>query len=308
MKTPNRFLHFIIISAITHLILLLGLSLKDQSKQLNPNQAIEISLETPKLIDASINKKIRKEKKPDNQLVETNPDQANNQSNPNAKLLSAKNNQTDKETIAKLADQFKNVDQDKKLAQAKTEKTNLNVNKKSLQKKNLTTSNTTDLSDKLFGDKFNPFEAAEKQAQQNLNQSGSDMGEQSTATDRVDGVKDSLKTTLNTREYKYYGYYQRIKSQLNQFWQPQVREKVTRLISKGRTIANDSNKITKLIIVLNEAGTLVKVQVLSESGVRDLDEAAIEAFRQAAPFPNPPRGIIETDGTIKIRWDFVVES
>ena len=42
--------------------------------------------------------------------------------------------------------------------------------------------------------------------------------------------------------------------------------------------------------------------------MRELDDAAVEAFRQAAPFPNPPKGLIETDGTIKIRWNFVVES
>jgi protein TonB len=40
----------------------------------------------------------------------------------------------------------------------------------------------------------------------------------------------------------------------------------------------------------------------------DLDSAAVEAFRQAAPFPNPPKGMVEADGTIKIRWDFVLEA
>jgi protein TonB len=81
------------------------------------------------------------------------------------------------------------------------------------------------------------------------------------------------------------------------------------MFNEGRSPASvESDRITKLMIVLNSAGTLVKVQVLRDSGVSDLDDAAIEAFRAAAPFPNPPKGIIESDGTVKIRWDFVIES
>ena len=48
--------------------------------------------------------------------------------------------------------------------------------------------------------------------------------------------------------------------------------------------------------------------MLTQSGVIDLDSAAVEAFREAAPFPNPPKGMVEGDGTIKIRWDFVLEA
>jgi protein TonB len=59
---------------------------------------------------------------------------------------------------------------------------------------------------------------------------------------------------------------------------------------------------------LDKRGILSKVQVLSSSGARDLDEAAVEAFQAAAPFPNPPAGIVEKDGMIRIRWDFVLES
>ena len=48
--------------------------------------------------------------------------------------------------------------------------------------------------------------------------------------------------------------------------------------------------------------------MVGQSGVTDLDEAAMEAFKQAAPFPNPPKGIVEKDGRIRIRWDFILEA
>ena len=50
------------------------------------------------------------------------------------------------------------------------------------------------------------------------------------------------------------------------------------------------------------------MKVVGESGLHDIDEAALEAFRAAEPFPNPPKGIVEKDGTIKIRWDFILEA
>jgi protein TonB len=48
--------------------------------------------------------------------------------------------------------------------------------------------------------------------------------------------------------------------------------------------------------------------VVGPSGLTDLDDAAVEAFRAAAPFPNPPNGIVEGDGLIRIRWDFILEA
>ncbi len=231
-------------------------------------------------------------------IVETEASDEQQPENKNAKYLSAKNNTVEKETIAQLGEQFKNT--------------------QTIAKKAVKASKKSQPS--LFGEKFNAYDVMAKKAgngksevngqqQDQAGQQGNDRGIAATSTDQLAEVEQSLKTQLNTREYKYYGYYQRIKNQLNQFWQPEVKQKVSRLMTQGRTIASDSNnKVTKLIIVLNDAGTLVKVQVIGESGVRDLDEAAIEAFRQAAPFPNPPKGMVETDGTIKIRWDFVVES
>lgn len=134
-------------------------------------------------------------------------------------------------------------------------------------------------------------------------------GEGASATDdHLKDVKTGLQTMLSTREFLYYSYYNRIRSKLTQYWQPMIKDKMERIMKQGRTIASTGDKITRIVIVLDETGTLRKVQVLGASGVSDLDEAAVEAFRAAAPFPNPPKGMVESDGTIKIRWDFVLEA
>lgn len=244
------------------------------------------------------NKKLDLDEDDNKQIVETDSEHANNQIDKNAKYLSEKSNTTEKETRAKTGEKFKNS-----LKQATQ-----TVQSQKGQKKTAAIP-----ADDLLNPSFDPYAALMKkqQAQEEKQfakaQTGTTTGEQSTTNDNLN-AKDDLITRLNTKEYKYYGYYHRIKIQLNQWWQPKIREKVTKMMSQGRTIASEENKTTRLIIVLNPAGTLVKVQVLAESGVRDLDEAAIEAFRSAAPFPNPPKGIVDSDGTIKIRWDFVIES
>lgn len=296
MKHTSRLNIFITISIAIHISLAAVLFVLPKVQQ--HFAPIEIVLLDEAATDIEV--ATQDEKNP-TRIVETEADDnEKNPENKNAKYLSAKNNTVEKETMAQLGETYKNA---QPLAQKPVK-----AAKKSQPS--------------LFGEKFNAYDVMAKKAangkadfngqQQDYTQNaqqGNDRGVASTSTDKLAHVEQSLKTQLNTREYKYYGYYQRIKNQLNQFWQPEVRQKVSRLMTQGRTIASESNnKVTKLIIVLNDAGTLVKVQVIGESGVRDLDEAAIEAFRQAAPFPNPPKGMVENDGTIKIRWDFVVES
>lgn len=133
-------------------------------------------------------------------------------------------------------------------------------------------------------------------------------GLSSQSDDYLKDVEASSETLLSTREFLYYSYFNRIKTKLRQHWGRKIKAKVHKLVRKGRNIASVSDRITKVIIVLNAKGTLVKVQVQSPSGIHDLDAAAVEAFREAAPFPNPPRGMIEGDGHVKIHWDFVLEA
>ena len=297
MKSTSRLKIFITLSVAIHMGLAAVVFVLPKIQ--HHYAPIEVVLVEP---EQEIEESVADDTKNPTRIVETEAKAEDDQTpeNKNAKYLSSKNNVVEKETIAQLGENFKNAQPIAKKAVKAIRKTQPS----------------------LFGEKFNAYDVMAKKAgsgktdfngqQQDHSQTaeqGNDRGIASTSTDKLEQVEQSLKTQLNTREYKYYGYYQRIKNQLNSFWQPEVKQKVSRLMTQGRTIASDSNnKVTKLIIVLNDAGTLVKVQVIGESGVRDLDEAAIEAFRQAAPFPNPPKGMVENDGTIKIRWDFVVES
>jgi len=129
----------------------------------------------------------------------------------------------------------------------------------------------------------------------------------SATLDYIKEIDVGLETLLSTKEFKYYTYYRRIRNQLNQHWTPKVRKSVISFYQKGRRVASDRDLVTKTVVVLNPEGYLLKVLVIGDSGFRELDQAALEALKEAAPFKNPPKGMIDPDGLVRIRWDFVIE-
>jgi TonB family protein len=114
-------------------------------------------------------------------------------------------------------------------------------------------------------------------------------------------------TQLNTQEYEFYGFYHRIKLKLEQFWGLNIKEQAEKIMKSGRTIASDHNHITSLTIELNENGEIVNIRIDSKSGLRELDQAAIDSFNQAGPFPNPPKKMLKNNRAT-IQWGFVVNT
>lgn len=114
-------------------------------------------------------------------------------------------------------------------------------------------------------------------------------------------------TKLNTQEYEFYGFYNRIREKLEQFWGRNIQDQADKMMKSGRSIASDTNHITSLTIELNHLGEIVKVNINAPSGVRELDSAAVETFNQAGPFPNPPTKMLK-EGKAQIKWSFVVNT
>ena len=304
----------IILSVALHLILLGGMFLFSDKFQTPEKQNVTVEIISPE--DAE--KAMANVKKPqdilNNQIVEQDENVVN-QEPPDTKtrFLSAKDQTVKKQTIAVNKGDFENTKSKASPAAGRTGKAAPKTEK-------VTKENIPKVKDLFAG--YDPNESIQRQhkeaeaaaqAKQDAAEGGQEgprgTGDMSKSNDYVKDVDQGLETLLNTREFKYYSYYNRIRRQLAQHWEGKVREKLSKMYKENRAPANLSeDRITKVIVVLNQAGNLVKVQILSDSGLRDLDDAAVEAFRAAAPFPNPPKGIVESDGTVKIRWDFVLES
>ncbi len=127
-------------------------------------------------------------------------------------------------------------------------------------------------------------------------------------SDYIQGISEGDRTALNTREYMFFGYFQRIRSRLDVAWSSTLRQRLEKLYRKGRRIASDKEFKTRTWVVLDEKGSVVKVRLMEESGVYDLDDAAIAAFNEAGPFPNPPKGLINERGQVEVHWDFVLRN
>ncbi len=159
--------------------------------------------------------------------------------------------------------------------------------------------------------KNNPFEKAAREythaKRENKQVAGGRGGRSISATnDHLTDIPEGDLTHLNTVEYKFYGYYFRIRQKLEGFWGRSVQEKAALLAGEGR-IVSDEELVTALRIVMNSEGEIVDVIILGSSGVQELDDAAIESFNEAGPFPNPPKDLI-VDGRVTIEWGFVVKS
>lgn len=99
------------------------------------------------------------------------------------------------------------------------------------------------------------------------------------------GVDFGIDTQLSAREYKFGSYFIRIKRQLEAVWSP-------RSVIQTRSLSK-RNYTTTLDVTLNAQGYLESVEVQESSGSAALDQEAIRAVRAAAPYLNPPTGMIE---------------
>ena len=128
------------------------------------------------------------------------------------------------------------------------------------------------------------------------------------SSDYIQGLKEGETTALNTKEYIFYSYFQRIRKQLDLAWTRSLRSNLINLYKNGRSLSKDVNHITKVIVTLSNQGEIKSVQFVEESGIYDLDSAAVKAFNQAGPFPNPPKGLIDSKNEIKINWIFILKT
>lgn len=290
---------FLILSLLVHGSLFLSVALKWIKSPPPPPAKIEVEFKdlapTPK-------KKVARVKAPPiqatDQIVEQK-DQINDEIDPNTRFLSAHNQKVIKQTKAERSGQFRNTAEGGKPDEG--QKDGDKEQKKALNEKTAPTEEgeLPELKDLAPKFSLSPGPKAPDSDK---------TGDPSQSDDYLKDVNTGMQTLLSTREFVYYSYYARIKEAIRQHWEPNVREKVKIIYRQGRNIASAKDRVTQVMVTLDGKGELIRVEILTQSGVEQLDNAAIEAFKAAAPFPNPPKGMVEPDGTIKIRWDFVLEA
>ena len=319
----TRFWVALALSFLFHSFLGGGLVFAPSKAPIKKPSQTSVELMSPEELQAFL-KKAAEAKSKAQQIVSSDDRRLNDEKDPNAKYLSQFDQKVVRETRALKSGKFANsgdkgaapvqakapqtpdeADKSQDKSEKSKEKQAVKSEIKTFQGGDLAVAPKTGLA--AFNPSFRKMPVVPDPTAAPNDASG-DGREISATDDHLKDIPSGLDTMLSTREFLYYSYYNRIKSQLRQHWEPKIKEKFTKIMRQGRTIASEGDKITRVIIILDESGTLIRVQVVGRSGVSDLDDAAVEAFRAAAPFPNPPKGIVEADGTIKIRWDFVLEA
>jgi TonB family protein len=289
---------------LAHAVFLVIKKIETSSEFLaNSEDEIKIKfIPNPEILNATT--KTKTFASPKQQIVQT--DQTGENKKPTKEAFLGESNQSfDRETMAANIDIFNQAGIGKRNG-SKTKSLDKNADTQAQTKKK-----EVKLSDLGLG-KAEPFENYKKEKAAALNELGLENGNQksrglSSTNDYIEHKKLGDFTQLNTVEFKYYGFYHRIRQKLEQFWGQTLQEKADKIFRSGRKIASDENHITGLMVTLNNKGEIVHVKVKAASGLKELDDAAIESFNKAGPFPNPPTGML-TNGYATIEWGFVVQS
>jgi len=122
--------------------------------------------------------------------------------------------------------------------------------------------------------------------------------------DALPNIDDGEETALNSKKWRFASFFNRVKRQVAEHWHP---EEVYRQRDPTGMIYGRKNRYTALRIQLNPDGRLSHVAVEQPSGLDFLDDTAIQAFKEAAPFPNPPRQLVESNGLINFGFGFLFD-
>lgn len=110
------------------------------------------------------------------------------------------------------------------------------------------------------------------------------------SVDKLENVASGDKTALNTQQWKYASFFNRMKRRVAQHWHPN--EVFLRADPHGN-VYGFKDRVTVLQITLDRTGAIRHLMAKKKSGADELDEEAMRAFRLAQPFPNPPAGLVD---------------
>ena len=130
------------------------------------------------------------------------------------------------------------------------------------------------------------------------------IGKGGGSMDYLKDVDDGDATALNSKKWKHAPFFNRVKRQVADEWHPEL---VYVRHDPNGNVYGVKDRVTVLRIHLQPDGKLAAWTVLQSSGVDFLDDEAIDAFKKAAPFPNPPKDLVEGDGQIHFNFAFVFE-
>ncbi len=122
--------------------------------------------------------------------------------------------------------------------------------------------------------------------------------------DHLKDAEEGEGTYLNTREWKYASFFNRVKQSVGMQWNPNAA--LIRRDPTGQTYAG-RDRHTLLNVTLDESGRVAEIRIEKSCGLDFLDVEAVESFKRAQPFPNPPAGLLADDAKVHFKFGFFME-
>lgn len=269
----------LLLSATIHFLLMLGVVLlADRMKKTwQKEESIEIALVEPAVSEEPERQIVRQAVVPDSQIVPP-----------------------EDETLARfLSEKKQRVRAEQRAAQ-----TGMTENRQATQRNNQQNrpQQSAQRPPPREDDGYRDVDISKELAEMNrMNQGQSQVGEA-----LPNDVKIGSFTALNTDQYLYYSFYARIEEQIRYRWENRVMAAIQRFDNITMMNTGNRNWVTQVEFLLDREGFLKSALVMKESGVKIFDMAAINAFREARVFPNPPPEMIKEDGFIHIKYSFSV--
>ena len=115
-------------------------------------------------------------------------------------------------------------------------------------------------------------------------------------------VKEGNQTALKTRAHPFARYIAQMHRKIHPRWGDGFLVDLERLPAADEF--NDFKRWTKLEIVIDRRGRVVKVGIVKPSGYLPFDVAALDVIFSAGPFGAPPRAIVSYNGKVYMHWEF----
>lgn len=160
---------------------------------------------------------------------------------------------------------------------------------------------------------------SEKQAQEEENSKEHDEGDltyrknQNTAGQSGPVASDPLLyedaelgsiTALNAQGMQFYAFQSRIQGPIVNNWVAHLRSAQMRWNQKQIEQLAGRDWITAVEVILDSQGRHQRTIIVRSCGIPEIDEAAASVFSKIAYFPNPPREMVQSDQTVRLKYAF----
>lgn len=257
------------------------------------------------------------EDRPTGRVVELSPEQkASDKPPPNAKFLSDRNTRVEKETVSRHAGVYPRPaprpepGSDKPAAGAAREKTEPGTPGREGARGDRVAMVRPPRGDLRLPELGERGEGGRKGGAR-----GADLSLSSEALARIaggpsmDGMGEGLEqgdeTWLQSREFKYATFINRMRNDIGQQWYPRVRDAQRQRDPDGSLFFYKERTVV-LALTLDTSGNVKDLSVMQSSSVDFFDRVAVTSVRAAQPFPNPPSGMFHGDGEVRIPFSFTL--